>query len=132
MERAHPLASSCTLAPALKVLLCLSGVGFRCAFTFCAKMCDFSRLCSGRKATSWLGLSPSQSSSAASHRMAGISKCGPRLLRALLMGCAWACARARPTFSKRCPASVDLHIRERARLLSEEAVAREGRLTLQG
>ena len=65
MERVHPLASTCTLALALKVLLYLKGVGFRCAFTFCAKMCDFSRFCSGRKATSWLGLSPSQSSSAA-------------------------------------------------------------------
>ncbi|RRF98866.1 MAG: hypothetical protein DUD39_07350 [Coriobacteriaceae bacterium] len=74
MERAHPLASSCTLAPACEALLCLSGVGFRCAFTFCAKMRDFSRFCSGRRVTSWLGLSPSQSSSAASHRMAGISK----------------------------------------------------------
>ncbi|RRF90030.1 MAG: hypothetical protein DUD39_18395 [Coriobacteriaceae bacterium] len=58
MERIHSLASSCTLAPALKTLLCLSGIGFRCAFTFCAKMYDFSRLCSGRKVTSWLGLVP--------------------------------------------------------------------------
>ena len=80
LERIHSLASSCTLAPACKVLLCLSGIGFRCAFTFCAKMCDFSRFCSGRKVTSWLGLSPSQSSSADSHKLTGISKCGPRLL----------------------------------------------------
>jgi hypothetical protein len=58
LERIHSLASSCTLAPAIKALLCLSGIGFRCAFTFCAKMCDFSRLCSGRKVTSWLGLAP--------------------------------------------------------------------------
>jgi hypothetical protein len=58
LERIHSLASSCTLALAIKVLLCLSGVGFRCAFTFCAKMCDFSRFCSGRKVTSWLGLVP--------------------------------------------------------------------------
>ena len=56
LERVHSRASSCTLAPACEALLCLSGVGFRCAFTFCAKMCDFSRLCSGRKVTSWLGL----------------------------------------------------------------------------
>ncbi|RRF99917.1 MAG: hypothetical protein DUD39_01985 [Coriobacteriaceae bacterium] len=80
LERIHSLASLCTLAPALKTLLCLSGIGFRCAFTFCAKMCDFSRLCSGRKVTSWLGLAPSQSSSAASRRLTDISKCAPRLL----------------------------------------------------
>ena len=80
MERVHPLASTCTLAPAREVLLYLKGVGFRCAFTFCAKMCDFSRFCSGRRVTSWLGLSPSQSSSAASRKLTGISKCGPRLL----------------------------------------------------
>ena len=58
MERIHSLASLCTLAPACKVLLCLSDVGFRCAFIFCAKMRDFSRFCSGRKVTSWLGLVP--------------------------------------------------------------------------
>ena len=84
----------------------------------------------GRSHPGW-GSSPSQSSSADSHKLTGISKCGPRLLRMLLMECAWTCARARPTLSKSCPASVDLHIREHARLLLEEAAAREGRLTLQ-
>ncbi|WP_371812231.1 hypothetical protein [Atopobium sp. oral taxon 416] len=94
-------------------------------------MCDFSRLCSGRKVTSWLGLVPvtviKRHLAQARH-----IEIQTQAARTLLMGCAWACARARPTLSKRCPASVDLHIRERARLLSEEAAAREGRLTLQG
>jgi hypothetical protein len=85
----------------------------------------------GRSHPGW-GSLPSQLSSADCRRMAGISKCGPRLLRMLLMECAWTCARARPTLSKSCPASVDLHIRERARLLLEEAAAGGGRLTLQG
>jgi hypothetical protein len=76
----------------------------------------------GRSHPGW-GSSPSQSSSATSRRL-GISKCGPRLLGELLMECAWACARARPTLSKRCPASVDLHIREHARLLSKRLCTR--------
>ena len=131
-ERVHSLASSCTLAPAIEALQCLKGVGFICAFAFCAGMGDFSRFCSGRKVTSWLGFAPSESSSADSRRLGGISRCGSRLLGTMLTECAWSAVRSRPASSKRCPASVDPHIRERARLLSERLCTRRRLLLERG
>jgi hypothetical protein len=130
MERIHSLASSCTLALACKVLLCLSGIGFRCAFTFCAKMCDFSRLCSGRKVTSWLGLVPV---TVVKRRLAQADwyiQVRPQALEGASHGMCLGVRKGKAySFEE---ASCVVHIRERARLLLEEAAAREGRLTLQG
>jgi hypothetical protein len=123
LERVHSLASSCTLAPACKVLLCLSGIGFRCAFTFCAKMCDFSRLCSGRKVTSWLGLVPVTVVKRRLPQAERHIEMRPQTLEGAPYGM---CLGVRE--DKRCPASVDLHIRERARLLSKRLCTRRRQL----
>ena len=118
LRRAHELAGASSLSPAIDALQCLKCVSFVTALSFCACVGDFSRFASGRKVTSWLGLAPSESSSALTVRVGAISRCGNQMLRSLLVECSWAAARACPTSGKSCKASVDAHMRERARTLS--------------
>ena len=119
LRRARELADASSLAGAVRALQCLKCVSFVTALAFCAGVGDFSRFPSGRKVTSWLGLAPSESSSALSTRLGAITRCGCRLTRTLLVECAWAALRCSPASGKACPASVDARVRERARTLSQ-------------
>lgn len=119
LRRAHELAAASSLAGTIEALQCLKCVSFVTALSFCAEVGDFSRFSSGRKVTSWLGLAPSESSSALSQRLGAISRCGSQLLRSLLVEGAWAALRCSPAKGKACKASVDARIRERARTLSQ-------------
>ena len=118
LRRARELAAATSLSEAIDALQCLKCVSFVTALSFCAGVGDFSRFPSGRKVTSWLGLAPSERSSALVVRNGAISRCGNRLLRSLLVECSWAAARSCPTSGKSCKATVDARVRERARTLS--------------
>lgn len=119
LRRAHELAAASSLAGVVEALQCLKCVGFVTALAYCAEVGDFSRFPSGRRVTSWLGLAPSESSSALSLRTGAITRCGCKLLRGLLVEGAWAALRCSPARGKACPASVDARVRERARTLSQ-------------
>lgn len=119
LRRARELAAASSLAGAVEALQCLKCVSFVTALSFCAEVGDFSRFGSGRKVTSWLGLAPSESSSALTQRLGAITRCGCRLLRSQLVEGAWAALRCSPATGKACPASVDARVRERARTLSQ-------------
>jgi transposase len=112
-------AREADLAPVVSALRCLRGISTVTAFSIATEVGDFSRFPSGRKVTSWLGLAPSESSSALSTRLGAITRCGCRLTRTLLVECAWAALRCSPASGKACPASVDARVRERARTLSQ-------------
>lgn len=119
LRKAHGLAAASSLADTVEAPQCLKCVSFVTALSCCAEVGDFSRFGSGRKVTSWLGLAPSESSSALSQRLGAISKRGSRLPRSLPVECSWAATRCGPASGKACPASVDPRIRERARTLSQ-------------
>ena len=132
LRRAHELAAASSLAGTIEALQRLKCVSFVTAPSFAAEVGDFSRFGSGRKVTSWLGLAPSERSSAPSQRLGAISRCGSQLLRGLLVECAWAATRCCPAKGKACPASVDPRIRERARTLSQRLCERRRSLVARG
>ncbi|MBP3883534.1 MAG: IS110 family transposase [Olsenella sp.] len=132
LRRARELAAASSLAGAIEALQCLKCVSFVTALAFCAEVGDFSRFGSGRKVTSWLGLAPSESSSALSTRLGAITRCGCQLLRSLLVEGAWAATRCSPASAKACPASVDPRVRERARTLSQRLCEHRRSLVARG
>ena len=132
LRRAHELAAASSLAGAIEALQCLKCVSFVTALSFCAEVGDFSRFPSGRRVTSWLGLAPSESSSALAQRLGAITRCGCQLLRSLLVEGAWAATRCCPASGKACPASVDARVRERARTLSQRLCERRRSLLSRG
>ena len=124
LARARELAAASSLAGAVAALQCLKCVGFVTALTFAAEVGDFSRFASGRAVTSWLGLAPSESSSADARRLGAITRCGGGLLRRLLVEGAWAALRCSPSRPKACPPGVDASVRERAASLSRRLCER--------
>ena len=132
LRRAHELAEASSLAGTIEALRCLKCVPFVTALSYCAEVGDFSRFDSGRRVTSWLGLAPSESSSALTQRLGAISRCGSQLLRSLLVEGAWAATRCCPAKGKACPACVDARIRERARTLSQRLCERRRSLLARG
>ena len=71
-----------------------------------------------RRITSYLGLAPSESSSSAATRLGPATKCGPTLVRRMLVECAWAATRLSAARAKPRPEGVDPAVAERARTLS--------------
>ncbi len=132
LRQARDLAASSSLGPVIDALQCMKCVSFVTALAFCAEIGDFSRFASGRRVTSWLGLAPSESSSAFNLRVGGITRCGNQLLRSLLVECSWSATRACPTSGKVGPATVDGRIRERARTLSMRLCERRRALVSRG
>lgn len=132
LRRARELAAASSLAGTVEALQCLKCVQFVTALTFAAEVGDFSRFASGRRVTSWLGLAPSESSSALSTRLGAITRCGCQLMRTLLVECAWAALRCSPASGKSCPATVDARVRERARTLSQRLCERRRSMLARG
>ena len=132
LDEAHRLAGASPLAGIVRALQCLKCVQFVTALTFAAEVGDFSRFRSGRSITSYFGLAPSESSSAAKKRMGAISRCGCALTRSLLVECSWSALRCSPAKGKACPEPVDVRIRERARTLSARLCSHRRSLVARG
>jgi len=130
--KAEEVAAASELGPVVDALMCVKGVGFATALAFAAEVGDFSRFASGRKVTSYFGLSPSESSSAERRRLGRISKNGCTLVRRLLVECAWVIARGNPACRKKGKASVPLAVREHARGCSARLVERRRSLVARG
>ena len=132
LARARAVAAASRLAGTVDALRCLKCVSFTTALAFCAEVGDFSRFSSGREVTSYLGLAPSERSSADSRRLGPVTRCGSRLVRTLLTECAWSAARCAPSRPKACPPGVDGRIGERARTLSARLCGRRGDMLARG
>jgi transposase len=71
----------------------IPGVGRKTAEALVAAIDDPSRFKSGRHLSSYLGMTPKQYQSGETDRSGRISKRGPRLLRSMLLECAWVSIR---------------------------------------
>lgn len=71
----------------------IPGVGRKTAEALVAAIDDPHRFKNSRHLSSYLGMTPKQYQSGETDRNGRISKRGPRLLRAMLMECAWASIR---------------------------------------
>jgi transposase len=78
-----------SLAPLVKALQSLRGVGLVVVATLVAEIGDLSRFRTPKQLMSWLGLVPSESSSGSRHRRGAITKSGNGEARAMLVEAAW-------------------------------------------
>lgn len=75
--------------PLVKAVMCLKGFDFVAALTFVAEIGDMSRFAHPRALMSYLGLVPSEHSSGNTRRQGGITKCGNKHARRILVEAAW-------------------------------------------
>lgn len=78
-----------SLAPVVEAIQAMRGVALIVAVTVVAEVGDFSRFDNPRQLMGYLGLTPSEHSSGASIRRAGITKAGSSLARRALVEGAW-------------------------------------------
>jgi transposase len=109
MERALPQWS---LAPVVYSLMALRGVEKITAMGLLAELGDISRFDSPRQLMGYLGLVPSEASSAERRRQGSITKAGNTHARRMLVESAW---------SYRFPARQTAHMKRKAKQASEEA-----------
>lgn len=79
----------------------IPGVGRKTAEAIVAAIDDPHRFKSARHLSSYLGMTPKQYQSGETDRSGRISKRGPRMLRSLLLECAWASTRYNASISDR-------------------------------
>lgn len=75
--------------PVVKALMCLKGFEFVAAVTFVAELGDLNRFAHPRALMSYLGLVPSEFSSGNTRRQGGITRCGNKHARRILVEAAW-------------------------------------------
>lgn len=75
--------------PLVKALMCLKGFDFIAAVTFVAEIGDMSRFPHPRALMAYLGLVPSEYSSGGTRRQGGITRCGNKHARRILVEAAW-------------------------------------------
>jgi transposase len=109
MERALPQWS---LAPVVYSLMALRGVDKITAMGLLAELGDISRFDSPRQLMGYLGLVPSEATSAERRRQGSITKAGNTHARRMLIESAW---------SYRFPARQTAHMKRKAKQASEEA-----------
>lgn len=85
VETERLLARLAAELPVTARLLSIPGIGLLTATALVASVGDISRFPSARHFASWLGLTPSESSSGTRRRLGGITKRGDRYLRTLLI-----------------------------------------------
>jgi len=102
---------SWSLAPFVRALQALRGVGLVVAATLVTEVGDFGRFRTPKHLMGWLGLVPSEASSGTRTRRGAITKTGNSEARAMLVEAAW---------SYRLPAREALHYRRRVEDLPEE------------
>lgn len=73
----------------VKALMCLKGFEFVAAVTFVAELGDLTRFAHPRALMSYLGLVPSEFSSGNTRRQGGITRCGNKHARRILVEAAW-------------------------------------------
>lgn len=78
------------LYPVVQALMCLKGVQIVVAVTIVAELGDLSRFDNPKQLMSFLGLTPSESSSGPRQRKGGITKSGNQHARRILIEAAWA------------------------------------------
>ena len=83
------LLPSWSLAPVVRALQAMRGVGQIVAVTVAAEVGDFSRFANPRQLMAYLGLVPSEHSSGSTVRRGGITKAGNALARRVLIEGAW-------------------------------------------
>jgi transposase len=83
------LCESWRMSPVVKALMCLKGFEFVAAVTFVAEMGDLARFAHPRALMSYLGLVPCEFSSGNTRRQGGITKCGNKHARRILVEAAW-------------------------------------------
>lgn len=79
--------------PQVRRVMTIRGVGRKTAEALVAVIDDPHRFQSSRHLSSYLGLTPKQYQSGETDRSGRISKRGPRMLRSMLLECAWASTR---------------------------------------
>ncbi|TWT47859.1 Transposase IS116/IS110/IS902 family protein [Rubripirellula amarantea] len=79
--------------PHVQRVMTIPGVGRKTAEALVASIDDPHRFKSARHLSSYLGMTPKQYQSGETDRSGRISKRGPRMLRSLLLECAWASTR---------------------------------------
>jgi transposase len=77
----------------IQLLITIPGVGRKTAEALVATIDDPHRFKNARQLSSYLGLTPKLYQSGETERVGRISKRGPRMLRGMLMECAWASLR---------------------------------------
>lgn len=87
------LARSAAYRPVVQALCGQRGVGPLSAIRVVLELGSLDRFASGAALTHYLGLTPSQYSSGEIDHRGHILKCGPAILRGLLLQCAWAAVR---------------------------------------
>ena len=79
--------------PQIQRVMTIPGVGRKTAEALVAAIDDPHRFKNARHLSSYLGMTPKQYQSGETDRSGRISKRGPRLLRSMLLECAWASTR---------------------------------------
>lgn len=82
--------------PWVRLLTTVPGVGLLTAMLFVATTDTTKRFDRSDKMAEYLGLTPGEATTGFKPRPLGITKAGPKLLRALLIQCAWSMQRSRP------------------------------------
>lgn len=93
------MATGSEFTPVVNRLCCLRGVSTLTGFALAVEIGDWTRL-DGRRIGSYVGLTPSESSSGASRALGGITKTGNAHARRLLIEAAW---HHRPTYRPSSP-----------------------------
>ena len=90
--------------PLVEALMCLRGLALINAVTWVAEIGDFTRFTHPSQLMSYIGITPSESSSGQKRRQGAITKTGNEACRRAIIEAAWQC---------RLPARVTPHIRQR-------------------
>ena len=88
-EKVKAHAEEARWKPEVDALKCLKGIDAVTAFALVVEVDGFSRFRNASAFASWLGLVPSENSSADSRRQGGITKAGNKHLRKMLVEAAW-------------------------------------------
>lgn len=87
------LAAYAKANPQIQRVMTIPGVGRKTAEALVATIDDPHRFKNARHLSSYLGMTPKQYQSGETDRSGRISKRGPRMLRSMLLECAWASTR---------------------------------------
>lgn len=94
-EADQELEATAQSEPVCPRLMTVPGVGPVTALRFCAALDEYERFPSASHVQAYLGLTPGENSSSDRVQRTGITKAGPRALRACLIQAAWSARRSK-------------------------------------